>query len=204
MLNLFLYGISIMYTPGPVNLLGLNIGFRNRVKQSLGFFIAVACSMLILFLVFGYTGEKVMKKSYLIYTSFIGCLYILYLAFKLFKAKVNVEQEENVRDFSFRDGFMMQLLNPKAALATLPIATIMYPDNDIVGFKIVVMSVVLSILAFGAPLSYSILGTYFSHLIKNEKFFDLFNKVMALLLIYVAFTIFKDHVFLVIKGVHAY
>ncbi|WP_340162900.1 hypothetical protein [Billgrantia tianxiuensis] len=50
------YALGVMYTPGPVNLLGLNAGLNGQAKTSLGFFAGVGLAMLTLFLLFGWAG----------------------------------------------------------------------------------------------------------------------------------------------------
>lgn len=204
MIEIFLYAIGIMYTPGPMNLLGLNLGINKKFKESIGFFVGIGLSMLLLFLMFGYTGEKFIRKEYLVYISIFGSIYILYLAFKILKANIDVKEQKNIRSLSFKDGFLMQTFNPKATLATLPIATINFPANNITGTKILFVSLILSLLAFLAPCSYSFIGEYFSALIKKDRIIKAFNTLMALLLIYVAYTIFRDHVYLVFMGINTY
>jgi len=201
---MILYGIGVMYTPGPINILGFNLGVNKKFKESLGYFAGVGSAMLILFLIFGYTGERFIKKEYLIYISAIGTVYILYLAVKLFKASVQLSNKKDMGILRFRDGLIMHLMNPKATLATLPIAIIHYPANSIQGWKILVVSVLLAILASLAPTTYSIIGYILGKKVKQGKTLKVFNITMALLLVYVAFFIFYDHIFLVLTGVNEY
>jgi len=196
---MILYSISIIYSPGPINFLGLNQGINNRTNKSKGFFIGVGVAFLILLLVIAYTGEKLIKKEYLLYTSIIGSIYILYLAYKIIKSSVNLKDDKNNNNktLTFKDGFVMEIMNPKAMLATLPLATIYFPINNIEGIKVFTVSIILSIMASSAPFGYALIGSFFSDMMKNEKIIKGFNIIMALLLMYVAFSIFKDHVFLV-------
>lgn len=204
MIGIILYAIGVMYTPGPVNLLGLNAGLQQKFKRSIGYFIGVGSAMFILFILFGYSGQLIIKKSYLIYISIIGSSYIIYLAVKLFKATVNIYSENNANLLTFKNGLFMQLLNPKGYLATLPIATIQFPANHITGMSVFFTSLFLGVLAIGAPGSYSVAGRYFGKLVKDIRVISYFNKLMALLLLYVAFTILKDHVYNVLIGVSQY
>ena len=204
MLDMIVYAIGIMYTPGPINLISFNLGLNRKFKVSIPFFISIGLSMLLMFVVFGYTGERIIKKEYLIYISVVGALYILYLAAKLLLSNVKLDAPRDVKPFSFRDGLFMQAANPKAIIATLPIATIHYPGNDIHGVGILLVSLGLAALACGAPTSYALLGASFGSLVRESKFLRIFNGAMGLLLIYVAFTILRDHVYLVLTGVNAY
>ena len=194
MADIFAYAIGIMYTPGPINLLGLSSGLNKQTRSHLGFFIGVGSAMFILFVLLGYLGLQVINPQFLPYVSLIGCGYILYIAWKVAKAKVQVDDASADASLSFFDGQFMQLLNPKALVATLPIATIQFPSADITGAAIVFWSIILAILAFGAPTSYSLAGLMLGRQVSRPGVFNVFNKLMAILLVYVALMIAYEHV----------
>ncbi|NHH87838.1 LysE family transporter [Pseudoalteromonas sp. MB47] len=194
MADIFAYAIGIMYTPGPINLLGLSSGLNKQTRSHLGFFIGVGSAMFILFVLLGYLGLQVINPQFLPYVSLIGCGYILYIAWKVAKAKVQVNDTSADASLSFFDGLFMQLLNPKALVATLPIATIQFPSADITGAAIVFWSFILAILAFGAPTSYSLAGLVLGKQVSRPGVFYVFNKLMAILLVYVALMIAYEHV----------
>ncbi|MTI61913.1 MAG: transporter [Firmicutes bacterium] len=148
--------------------------------------------------------RKNYKKEYLIYFSAVGSIYIVYLALKIWNSTSKVEDDAKEVDFNFKNAFLIQTLNPKSILAVLPIVTIHFPINNITGFKIIIMSTILAILGYFAPFTYSLIGKFLSNLIKNKMFFSIFNKIMAVLLILVAISIFKEHVYLVLIGVNPY
>lgn len=159
MFEIFAYAIGVMYTPGPVNLLGLHTGLNGRCRASLGFFLGVGLAMLILLLMFGWLGAELVRGDTLVYVSTLGCLYIAYLALKIAYTTVNLDPERGTVDaLGFRTGLMMQLVNPKGIVATLPIATIQFPAAGIGGVALVLWSVILAALAVGAP------GSYQAHL----------------------------------------
>ncbi len=200
MLEIVLYAVGIMYTPGPVNLMGLNAGLQNRLRQSVGFFLGVGLSMLVLFLVFGYTGQAVVRPGYLPFIALVGTTFIIWLGVKLLRAEVDPNGGAPTAALRFRDGLLLQLLNPKATLATLPIATIQFPAQQITGVGILGVSLILSVLAVGAPGSYAVLGTIAGRWITSKRVIRGFNRVMALLLFYVAATIFHEHVYRAVAG----
>ncbi|MEX1376038.1 MAG: LysE family translocator [Eubacteriales bacterium] len=204
MLSMFLFGISIMYTPGPVTLLSLNQGINKRFKNTRGFFLGIGVAIFALLIIYGYTGEKLIKPEYLIYISIIGAGYIIYLAIKIFKSKVEIDYSHSEKTLTFKNGFLMQFFNPKATLAALPIATINFPANNITGAGILLCSFIFMIIVIGSPALYCIVGQFFSRIIKNEKTLKIFNRIMSVVLLYVAFSILKDHVYLVIIGEKPY
>lgn len=204
MFEIILFSFGIMYTPGPVNILSINQGVNKKFKSMYGFFAGVGAAMLIWLLVTGYSGDRLVKKSYVIYISIAGALYIIYLAYKVLKSSVDFAREDSKKAITFKDGFLMQLFNPKAPLAVLPLATISFPVNGVTGYKIIFVSIILSIMAGMAPCVYGYLGGKFSFIIMNKRVIKIFNVFMALLLVYVAITILWDHVYLVFTGVNLY
>lgn len=196
MLEILAYAIGVMYTPGPINLLGLHSGLNGKTREHIGFFAGVGCAMLILFIFLGFLGLKFINPSLLPYISLIGCIYIVYIAWKVLHTNVNVsEKTASVSILSFTNGLIMQLLNPKALVATMPISTIQFPAVGISGSSIVIWSIGLAILAFGAPSSYSLAGMAMGKRIENPIYFKTFNVLMFALLIFVATSIGYEHVY---------
>lgn len=187
MLTIITYAFGIMYTPGPVNLLSVHSGINGKFSSNVGFFIGISCAMFISFLLLGFLGNRFFNPTYLPYISLLGSCYIVYIAWKVMRAKVSVNTS-SVEDsvLSIWDGFFMQLLNPKGLLATLPIATIQFPAENIQGSDIVIWSIGLSILAFGAPLSYSLIGVLIGKKLNDPIYFKILNFLMSVLLVYVA------------------
>ncbi|MFH7563988.1 LysE family translocator [Oceanimonas smirnovii] len=191
MVEILMYAFGIMYTPGPVNLLSLNAGLNGQAKKMLPFCIGVGMAMFLLFFLFGYSGAFLPSELQTVIGLF-GGLYILWLAFKIGNtairpvtpAKADKSQEEK-GVLSFRSGLLMQLCNPKAPVAILPIVTVQFPAVGISGAGIAVWSVLLGGMALGAPSCYLLLGTHVGKLIRTPVLFRIFNALMALILVYV-------------------
>ena len=196
MIEILMYAFGVMYTPGPANLLSLNAGLAGQVNSTLRFSIGVGTAMLILFILFGYTGAWLVSSRYQLLISCVGCIYILYLAFKIVSAEVQTDSVESADNLDFKTGLFLQLLNPKAFIAILPIVTVQFPAEQIAGISILVWSVLLSVLAFGAPASYLLMGNRLGKLIDNPRYFKFLNVAMATLLLYVAVDIGYHHVYL--------
>ncbi|MCL7931071.1 LysE family translocator [Halomonas llamarensis] len=195
MLAIVAYALGAMYSPGPVNLLGLNIGINGQAKQSVGFCLGVGMAMLVYLLVLGWVGAAWISGSALIVVSALGCSYIVYLAVKIARANADFgEPDHTPRLLSFRDGLVMQLLNPKAIIATLPIATLQFPAAGIQGVSLAVWALGLSAMAAGAPGSYVVIGSLVGDRIKSTRVVKGFNWLMAGLLVAVALSIGVEHV----------
>jgi len=201
MVEIFLYAFGIMYTPGPVNLLSLNAGLNGRVHSTTYFCLGVACAMLLLFLLLGYTGSWLISPRYQLLISSAGSGYIVYLAYKVAEGSLKpttepVDRTTALSPLNFQTGLIMQLLNPKAFIAILPITTVQFPAAQISGFSILAYSLLLSSLAFGAPGSYLLMGARLGKLIRHPQYFRLLNLFMASLLLYVAGDISYKHIYL--------
>lgn len=187
MLGIILFSISIMYTPGPVNVLSLNNGLQNRFRNHVPFSCGVASGMLAWILLVGYTGSSVIDQSMLPYVAIVGCGFILYLAYKIITAKVDVTQNAGAPALlDYKDGLLMQLTNPKTFLVVLPVATVQFPAAGIYGVRIALWSAFLSCLAFGAPMSYAALGALLGRRVKGLAIFKVLNIIMGVLLLAIA------------------
>jgi len=187
MLHILLFCVGIMYTPGPVNLLSLNNGLQRGLTAQLPFCLGVGVAMSVSMMLAGYAGSGLADTAFLPYVALAGCVFILYLAFKVLTSSVNLEPnaaDEGVR--GFRDGLLMQILNPKSFLVVLPVGTVQFPAEGIHGPAIALWSVGLGMLAFGAPTSWAAAGALIGRRIANPKWFRLFNLAMGLLLVFVA------------------
>ncbi|RBI66915.1 transporter [Vreelandella sulfidaeris] len=197
MLAIVAYALGVMYTPGPVNLLGLNVGINGQARQSVGFCLGVGTAMLAYLLVLGWAGAAWIDDDALVMVSALGCSYIIYLASKIARSSADLSKPVNApRLVSYRDGLVMQLLNPKAIVVPLPITTLQFTAADIHGLSLVIWALGLAILAAGAPGSYLMIGSLVGQRIKNPIIVKRFNWLMAGLLIAVALSIGFEHVWL--------
>ncbi|HBS81932.1 LysE family translocator [Vreelandella alkaliphila] len=205
MLGIVAYALGAMYTPGPVNLLGLSVGINGQAKKSLGFCLGVGTAMFTYLLLLGWAGAAWIDDEALIVVSALGCSYIVYLAIKIARSSADLSSDLNtqlnnhdhtVHLLRFRDGLVMQLLNPKAIIATLPLATLQFPAAGIEGISLVVWAFGLAILAAGAPGSYVLMGSLVGQRIQSAGIIQGFNWVMAGLLVAVALSIGYEHVWL--------
>lgn len=186
-MEIFLYAFSVMYSPGPVNVMGLNAGLTGQFRRTVGFFIGVGCAMFALFLIFGYTGEALISRSVLPYLALVGGLYTLYLAFKVFTSKVVLPGKgepvsENEKPLTFWNGFLIQALNPKGMMVVLPITTVMFPAAHVTGMGIALVSTMIALGGAGAPGIYSFLGAVLGKRITKESYFNFFNRLMGVAL----------------------
>lgn len=199
-MEIFLYAFSVMYSPGPVNLMGLNAGLTGQFRKTVGFFLGVGCAMLLLFVLFGYTGEALISQRIVPYLALIGGIYTGYLAYKVFTAKVTLAKDSDVKDqpaqnkLTFWNGFLIQALNPKGIMVVLPVTTVMFPAAQITGTSIAVVSALIAIGAAGAPSVYALLGAMLGRRMTKTSYFAIFNRLMGMVLAVCAVFMLYDFV----------
>lgn len=194
-MEIVLYALSVMYSPGPVNALGLNAGLRGQARRALGFYAGVGCAMLILFLALGYVGAVLVSGALLPWLALLGGGYCLYLGYRIARAAPPTtagEEEGAATRLTFARGLLIQGLSPKGWLAVLPIATVMFPAAQVTGGKIALWSLPLALSAGGAPASYALLGALLGRYLVRGRGLRAVNRVLGLSLVACALLLFHD------------
>lgn len=188
-LSLLIYAFVASFTPGPNNIMSLYYANQFGLKRTFRFCFGVGLGFFILLLLADYfsvalntifpTVEFIMKL--------FGCLYLLYLAFKIMTSKQESEQQFNTRFNNVKSGAMLQFINPKATIYAITVTgTFVTPfyNNYLTQFFFVVL---LAVIGFSGTFSWSVFGSLFKRVI--AKYQTAFNIIMALLLVYTAGTI---------------
>jgi len=154
LLSLILTTLLLLGSPGPAPIAlaatGAVFGFRKGIPFLLGILAGIACAIIAATLGLGvlFTTFPAVKVSFQI----LGALYILYIAYKIaFAPSVNNKDQSNAP--KFRDGFILNLLNPKVYAVFLAIySQFLLPlenltlSYSVTGFVCFVVAVVVDIL----------------------------------------------------------
>jgi len=201
MLGIVLFCFGVMYTPGPVNILSLNCGMQRKTSRHVPFCLGVGTALAFYFALVGYVGTAIVGSGVLPLIAGLGSCFILYLGWKVVTSDVDLARsEKSVGALDYKDGLLMQLLNPKAFMVVLPVATIQFPAAGIEGPAVVGWALALGALAVGAPLSYAAIGALLSKRVKRYRYFKYLNYVMGAMLFLVAGDMAYEQVYLVIAG----
>ena len=201
--TLGLFALVSSITPGPNNLMlmssGANFGLRKTMPHMLG--VALGFTFMVFLVGLGIIQLFDRFPASYEVLKWFSVIYLTYLAYKIAGANITIRQDSEDKTqaedtLTFCSGFLMQLLNPKAPVAILPIATVQFPAAGISGNIIIIWSVILATMAVGAPSVYMLMGKHLSRFIIQPQSFRLLNSAMALLLFYVAGDIAWNHVIL--------
>ena len=153
-LNYFLYLQLIIFmfiTPGTPRIVivshAINYGIKNSVWTALGDISANFVQMVLIVFVIGSLLED--NPEIFVYFKWAGILYVLYLAYETFTAKIKTIRsvgKVSKSIFSFyRDGFLVAGLSPKALVffGTIFIQFINFETNVLFQFSILAITYVL-------------------------------------------------------------
>ncbi|MCV2401856.1 LysE family transporter [Marinomonas sp. C2222] len=188
MSDILLFAFTIMYTPGPVNLIALMAGVHSRSWRILFYSLGVGCAMFLLFLTIGYLGSEVIPERFQRGIAIIGGAYIAYLGVKILIASFQPATHKLVQqDLGFKVGLILQLCNPKSLVVIIPVTGVLFPKAGIVGEQIALWSLLLGLLAFGAPSVYLLAGRSLKSIMLQPNIMAALNRIMGVLLLYVAY-----------------
>ncbi len=156
--SLLLAIVLVGYTPGPANLFALHCSMKHGVGRSLtmwlgllaGFTVAAVCAAVATHWLGAMMGRYVATLKY------VGCAYILYLAWQIYHS--SARREGSDRTCSFLSGFVVQLTNAKIILFDLmAFTTFVLPYSDRLA-DLFVAVLLLELAGPGANLVYVLAG----------------------------------------------
>lgn len=184
--------VSSIYTPGPNNLmcmaLGQKIGFRRTSKYIIGACLGYSCMLMSIYL-FNSVLYRLLPSIDTALGIF-GGLYLCYLAWCVFNGSKNKSKKNKAiipEDKLFITAFFLQFVNMKAVIFALMVfSTFVFPYfNDIPRVTIFIAGLVT--LTFSSLSLWAGGGAFLNKFITNHE--KVFNIVMALALLYCAFSI---------------
>ena len=179
-----IYCTIVTFTPGPTNIVILstvhNFGVQKAMKYTYG--ATAAFGLLLALSAVLNTILITIIPRILIVIQIIGTVYMLYLAYQIYKmdsSKPNVNKTA-----TFKTGFFMQFLNPKVVLFTMTVIPSYILPNYIEAFAVSMSVLAITIIGFLAFLTWILFGKIFKKFLINHS--KQMNVLLALFLVYSA------------------
>ena len=187
--SLILYCFIVTFSPGPTNIVILSTthhyGTKKAMQYTYGATVAFG-NLLLLSVLLNSLLVTIIPKI-LVVMQLIGSLYMLYLAYQVYKMDVSKPMDNQTG--SFWSGFAMQFINPKVVLFTMTVipSFVMpyYTDMS----ALIISVILITIIGFLAFLTWVLFGTLFRDFLQKHK--KAVNVAMALFLVYAAVIINK-------------
>ncbi|XPV69851.1 MAG: LysE family translocator [Halarcobacter sp.] len=182
-----LYCSLMIITPGPTNIMILttvhNYGVKKAFEFSIGalfaFFVLLSVSVIFNSILMNYL------PNIIVVLQIIGAIYMLYLAYQIFKIN-NTSKKEN-QFSSFKTGFLMQFVNPKPVLFTLTVFPSFILPYYTSFWYLTLFVLLITIIACLAFLSWILFGKVLKSFL--DRYNKLVNNIMAIFLIICAIAI---------------
>ena len=182
----------VMYaTPGPNNSIlaasGIKFGFIRSIPNIIG--ISSGHGIQLALVCFGLGSLFAQFPLLLEILKYIGAIYLLYLAWKMF-GSLNISiTDEKSSPLKYYEAILFQFVNPKAWVICITAVSLFYPEKEnlIIGtLFLVIMSTIInlpsiSMWAFG--------GSVIRHYLSNEKLKKIIEWLLAILLFGTAISI---------------
>lgn len=188
-LPLVSYILITTFTPGPNNVscaaAGLKLGLRRSLPYmagiSTGFFLVLVASGL--FSVFLRTRYAAIAP----WLKWFGFAYMLWLAASPFLKSHGGSAKEI--SYTYPYGLALQMVNPKSILYGITLYASFFDAiaGNVAG--VLVSALVLTVVGFSSILSWNLAGTALTRLMKGGRGARAFDALMAVLLVYTAFSI---------------
>jgi len=186
------YNFVMYVTPGPNNSIltasGIKFGFFQSVPNIFGIPTGHGIQLALVCLGLGslFTQFPILLNI----LRYVGAVYILYLAYKMFGSLNVSSTEEKSRPLRYYEAILFQFVNPKAWVICITAVSLFYPEKEnlIVGtlFMVIMSTVInipsISVWAFG--------GSIIRHYLGNNKLKKIIEWFLALLLLATAVSVF--------------
>ena len=184
------YVFITTFTPGPNNIMSMTnanqYGYKKTFKFTLGVFAGFAL-VILLCSYFDLLLFNIVPKIKF-YMELLGAVYMVYLAYKVFKSGDASKGNKESRTNSFASGLILQFLNPKVILYGLTVASNFIIPYYRSNFMLILFSLLLAIIGFIATTCWAFFGVLYQRFM--SKYVKPLNIMMSVLLIYCAVSIF--------------
>lgn len=182
-LNMAIFAFVTCASPGPINILASISGAQNKLKANLPFILGATSGLSLVIIVTG-LGIGQLPKTHTLWTNaltLLGSIYILYLAFSLAKANLEIDtSERDVSPPSLFTGVFLQIINPKAWLVSMS-GVAMYLSTGNYTTLFIAYVGIFFVICFIAILFWVYIGTLVAQKLKRQ-YLTIFSRSMASLL----------------------
>ncbi|MBL4756246.1 MAG: LysE family translocator [Rhizobiales bacterium] len=190
-LTLLAFLLPITLSPGPATIALASTGMNHGFVRSMPFFCGLYMSAIVVAIAGGLGLNEILLSSPVAFAiiRYAGISYILYLAWKLFRARPQVEGDNPV-SYGFLDGILLTALNPKYyVLITVFFSQFLKPGEG----DLVKLLFGLGLILLGSQTIWLSIGVGLRPLLKSERALRIQTTIFGIMLAMVAvYLLVKD------------
>ncbi|PTE88743.1 LysE family transporter [Staphylococcus equorum] len=179
------YTFFMSYTPGPNNLLALDGALKLGLKGTAKFLIGIGLGFLTLSMLCLLFSEYMAAyfSSFIFVIKIVGFIYLLYLAYSVFKHNAKDAQQNNT--YRMRDGLLLQYMNPKTIVYVLT-AIVTYVTTQNISFLATLSyTIIIALIGVSGAVAWAVMGLCFKKLLLKYEF--IYKVSMSACLVVLAF-----------------
>jgi threonine/homoserine/homoserine lactone efflux protein len=188
------YAFVSSITPGPNNIMLLTSGVNFGIHRSLPHLLGVAAGFALMVALIGMGFSTIFTMFPFSYDvlQYAGIAYLLYLAWKVANAGTVSSADDNAeakKPMSFLAACAFQWVNPKAWMIAVAAIGIYVPQEHYFT-NVMLIAMLWGLINLPCGGVWAAGGTFFRHLLAEEKYVRIFNVTMALLLVASIYPVF--------------
>ena len=183
-IGLLLFAVSMVATPGPANMIILNAGSQFGFKKAIPFVFGIILSkqLIIWPIGFGILTFFELFPNFVNFIKFLSCTYIIWLAWKLSKFKIN-DNKELEKPPSFFHGLPVHPTNPKAwAMVSVGFSNYTNPNESLL-ISTLILATIFIIIQFIFHNLWCFFGVQLKKIFQNTKYEIWLMRFLSLLML---------------------
>ncbi|WP_420248837.1 MULTISPECIES: LysE family translocator [unclassified Maridesulfovibrio] len=175
------FALTMSITPGPVNMVIVASGATYGLRRTVPFVSGATSGFILLLIVLGLGVMQIVTTHpvFLKYLAVSGALFIIYIGYKIGTARPDLSIKEGHCP-SFKEGFLMQWLNPKAWLACIAGLGMFMDDNSF--DPLIIFSSLYFVICFLSLFMWAMMGSKVGLLLNSPIRIRAFNASLGGLL----------------------
>lgn len=158
----------LVFSPGPANIVFAMSGIKQGIRGSIPLISGVDLVFIIYSLFIGFGLGKILQSypSLIFILQLLGSLYIIYLAYKFIKS--DKKKINSNKTFTFRDGVILQMLNPKGWTMLFLMFSTLLDGSFNYNTQIITLVIMLAILNISTHFIWVAAGNHISRWTDNK------------------------------------
>jgi len=184
------FAMTAAITPGPNNIIlstnAVNYGFRKTIPLIMGVFFGFLSVLTLCLLGIGEVYKSF--PAITIILKIIAVIFLTYLSIKIFNS-TSFSNEKNSKDFSFKDIYFFQVINPKVLSVAMSSSAVFIQNKFSYMVEFILIFICFVISTATSAIVWAAIGHSFRKYLNNKKIIIYFNRTMGLLLLFSIFFI---------------
>ncbi|MGE7623428.1 LysE family transporter [Viridibacillus sp. NPDC096237] len=187
--SFLLFVFITSFTPGPNNIMAMAFANKHGYKKTIKFCLGVGVGFFAITLLCSFLNNILLSAMPIIEfpLTIFGVAYMLYLAYKILISKDTKGEDDEGNSNGFFIGILLQFVNPKGILFGITVVSTFILPYYTSYASYLLFSFFLGIVGLLSTFSWSLFGSIFQKYLLHNR--QQFNIVMAVLLLYSAFSI---------------